>query len=97
MRTNFNDNTRLVLAALAVVLVLVIVGLVCLAFVPHHYTDRIQEKWVRFGAVSILVGYTAKAYWKLRRLWGFWAILLGFLVIHVFGVACVWMLAASSI
>jgi hypothetical protein len=87
MRIKLSDTARLILAAIAMVLILLLVGWVVLAFVPHQYTDRIQGKWVRFGVVSIfLIGYATKAYWKLRRSMGLWAIFAGFLIIHAFGV-----------
>jgi len=86
MRKRLNDTTRLILAAIAVTLVLAFIIFISV-LIPDHYTERIQGKWVRFGIVSIcLLAYAAKAYWKLRRSWNFWAIFLGFLVIHVFGI-----------
>jgi hypothetical protein len=86
LKTQLSDTARLLLTALVVVLVFMLVVVLSVALVPHQYTERIQGKWVRFGIVSIgFWGYTLKAYWKLRKSPNFWAILLGFLVIHLFG------------
>lgn len=85
MKIQLGDKTRLIFAAIIVAIAFV-GGIVLFAeLVPAQY--RVQTKWVRFLLVSVVfVGYAIRAYWKLRRSLVFWGILLGFLVIHLFGV-----------
>jgi hypothetical protein len=73
-------------------IVLLSVGFV-VVFVPSAYIDRIQGKWVRFGAMTaIFIAYSLKTYWRVRNSLGFWCIFAGFLALHVLGVGHLWLI-----
>ncbi len=55
---------------------------------PPRYADRVDWKWVRFIlATLVLVVVSIRSYWHhLRKSLLFWALLIGFWLLHVIGI-----------
>jgi hypothetical protein len=83
LRIQLGDRGRLILTALALT---VIIGAIAV-YLPLHYLDRNQWKWIRFSmGTTFLFWFSLQAYWKLRRSLVFWGILSSFLLVHALGV-----------
>ena len=79
------------MAALAVAIVTIVFIVLTVVYVPPHYTDRVQGKWVRFAFITVfLIAFSLKTYWKARKLLGFWCIFLSFFVLHLLGLGHLW-------
>ena len=91
LKIQLTDRSRLILAALAVAVLMMLFILLMVVYVPSHYTDRIHWKWVRFAVMTAgFIVFSLNSYWRSRKSLGFWGIFSTFLVMHLLGVGHLW-------
>jgi hypothetical protein len=62
------------------------IAVILIVYVPERRLEKFEWKWFRFSLVSaLLVCFSLKAYWNLRKSAVFWGIFAGFLLVHCLG------------
>ncbi len=86
MKIQLADRWRLIIAAFVVTILIMVITVSLIVYVPERRLEKFEWKWFRFSLVSaLLVWFSLKAYWKLRKSAVFWGIFAGFLLFHCLG------------